>query len=133
MSPRDLGVALAGLLGAALWACDDAPSGLVGTDDQEAIALVADGAFEPYPDAPIGAAADCYFDSTTWSSLFGEDGFTYVNLEGYGIDSTVTEAIIQFRVFRGTATFTLNAMQVDGSAQPDSVVLAIVDDMVACR
>ena len=42
------------------------------------------------------------------------------------------EAILQFRVFRGTATFTLHAMQLNGEAQPDSVVLAVVADMIAC-
>lgn len=129
---RGPGVCVTVLLLATLWACDKSSTGLVGTDDKEAIALVADGAFEPWPEVPISTAAECYFDSTAWSSLFAEDGYTYVNLEGYGIDGEPTEAIIQFRIFRGTATFTLNAMALDGTAQPDSAVLSIVADMVAC-
>lgn len=116
-----------------LTGCNEGEKGVFGTEDEEAIALVAEGSLAPYPDEPIGTAAECYFDSTAWASLFGEDGFTYVNLEGYGGDGETSEALIQFRVFRGTATFTLNAMALDGVTQPDSLVLQFVEDMIACE
>ncbi|MDP6016402.1 MAG: hypothetical protein QF689_04285 [Candidatus Latescibacteria bacterium] len=116
-----------------LVACDDPKSGLVGTDDREVINFVIDSSFETYPDDPIGVAADCYFDSVAWASLLGADNHTYVNLEGYGIDGSEAETIVQFRVFRATPSFTLSAMELNGEAQSDSVVLALVDDMMACE
>lgn len=121
------------LLVVTVGACEDVRTGIVGADDEEAISLVADGSFELYPEDVIGVAADCYFDSTAWASLISQDGSNYVNLEGYGIDNQKTAATIQFRVFRGTATFTLNAMELNGVAQPDSVVLDLVARMVACE
>jgi hypothetical protein len=113
-------------------ACDDARTGIVGADDEEAISLVAEGFFELYPEDVIGAAAACYFDSTAWASLISEDGSNYVNLKGYGIDNQKTVAMLQFRVFRSPATFAMNAMELNGVAQPDSVVLDLVARMVAC-
>ena len=103
------------LLGITFGGCNDAPTGVVGADDEEAIALVADGSLEPYPNILIGVAADCYFDSTAWTSLISEEGQTFVNLEGFGIDGQATEVFMQFRVFRGSATFTLSAMAVGPS------------------
>ena len=116
-----------------LGACDESDEGIVGSDDTEVITFVADNFFEAYPDDLIGTAAECYFDSVTWSSLLGTDNHTYVNLEGYGVDGDDSEALLQFRVFRGTATFTLFAMALDGVGQPDSLVLALVADMIACE
>jgi hypothetical protein len=116
-----------------LGACDESDEGIVGTNDTEVIALVADGSFETYPEEPIGAAADCYFDSVAWGSLLAIDNHTYVNLEGCGVDGDESEATLQFRVFRGTATFTLHAMELNGVGQPDSLVLVLVDDMIACE
>ena len=121
------------LLGITFGGCNDAPTGVVGADDEEAIALVADGSLEPYPNILIGVAADCYFDSTAWTSLISEEGQTYVNLEGFGIDGQATEVFMQFRVFRGSATFTLSAMAVDRVVQPDAAVLDLVAKMVACE
>ena len=126
---------LAGLVtGLAIFAlagCNEGEKGMFGTEDEEAISLVAEGTLALYPEDPIGVAAACYFDSTAWASLFGEDGFTYVNLEGYGGDGPANETLLQFRVFRGTATFTLNAMALDQVTQPDSLVLQFVDEMIA--
>ena len=116
-----------------LGACDESDEGIVGSDDTEVITFVADNSFETYPDDLIGTAAECYFDSVAWSSLLGTDNHTYVNLEGYGVDGDDSEALLQFRVFRGTATFTLHAMALDGVGQPDSLVLALVADMIACE
>ena len=121
------------LLSITLGACDDAETGIVGADDEAAISLVADGSLALYPELAIGAAADCSFDSTAWGSLISEEGATYVNLEGFGIDSQETEVFIQFRVFRDTATFTLSAMALDQVIQSDAVVLDLVADMMACR
>lgn len=87
-----------------LGACDESDEGVVGSDDTEVITFVADNSFETYPDDLIGTAAECYFDSVAWSSLLGTDNHTYVNLEGYGVDGDDSEALLQFRVFRGTAT-----------------------------
>lgn len=120
---------------ATLWACGEARVDPVGANDRDAIALVTDGTFEAYPERPIGDAADCYFESTRWESLLGDDGFTYVNLDGERITAAAdtTTALLQFRIFRDTSTFTLNAMALDGVAQPDSAVLAFVDEMFACE
>jgi hypothetical protein len=131
-------VAAASLALATLWACGEAKVDPVGANDRDAIALVTDGTFEAYPARPIGEAADCYFQRTIWESLLGSDGFTYVNLDGERIAGTdaapdTTTALLQFRIFRDTSTFTLNAMAVDGVAQPDSAVLAFVDEMFACE
>jgi hypothetical protein len=121
------------LLACLLYACDDPKEGLLGSDDKAAIGLVAEGSVETHPGKPIGAAADCYFDSTAWSSFLGADGHTYVNLEGLGIAGQQSRTIIQFRVFRADPSFSLVAADQDGVGQPDAAVIALVNDMFACQ
>lgn len=116
----------------ALVDCGKAKIKDVGEDDSAALELVQEGYLQAYPNRTIGDAAECYFDNTSWRSLLGIDSLTYINLTGEGIDGSGTVALLQFRVFRESATFSLTGMTIDGQLQTDAVVLNFVARMFAC-
>ena len=105
-------------------ACGD--DKVVGSDDEDSLEIVRDGAFSGHS-RTVGQEVNCYFGDPKWSTLKGEDGNRYVNLEGIlSVSGVNTEATVQFLVDKSAKTFEVNAMEIAGVAQGQDIILELV-------
>jgi hypothetical protein len=78
----------------------------------------------------VGEAVDGFFGDPTWEVLIGEDGNTYVNVEGtIQYMSKDLQTLIQFRLDHSNDTFKINALEFNGIPQSDAMLYALIEKM----
>jgi hypothetical protein len=91
---------------------------------------VKNGTLSAFPDITVGEAVDGFFGDPTWEVLIGDDGNTYVNVEGtIQYMSKDVQALIQFRLDVSNDTFKINALEFNGIPQSDAMLYALIEKM----
>ena len=91
---------------------------------------VKNGTLSAFPDKSVGEAVDGFFGDPTWEVLIGEDGNTYVNVEGtIQYMSKDLQTLIQFRLDHSNDTFKINALEFNGIPQSDAMLYALIEKM----
>ena len=91
---------------------------------------VKNGTLSAFPDKTVGEAVDSFFGDPTWEVLIGEDGNTYVNVEGtIQYMSKDVQALIQFRLDVSNDTFKINVLEFNGIPQSDAMLYALIEKM----
>jgi hypothetical protein len=91
---------------------------------------VKNGTLSAFPDKTVGEAVDGFFGDPTWEVLIGEDGNTYVNVEGtIQYMSKDLQTLIQFRLDHSNDTFKINALEFNGIPQSDAMLYALIEKM----
>ena len=91
---------------------------------------VKNGTLSAFPDITVREAVDGFFGDPTWEVLIGDDGNTYVNVEGtIQYMSKDVQALIQFRLDVSNDTFKINALEFNGIPQSDAMLYALIEKM----
>ena len=94
------------------------------------VQVVKNGTLNAYPDRTVGEAVDGFFGDPTWEAIVGEDGNTYVNVEGtIQYMSKDVQALIQFRLDVSNDTFKINALEFNGIPQSEIMLYALIEKM----
>ncbi len=88
------------------------------------------GTLSAFPDKTVGEAVDGFFGDPAWKVLIGDDGNTYVNVEGtIQYMSKDVQAVIQFRLDGSDDTFEINALEFNGIPQSEVMLYALIEKM----
>jgi len=96
------------------------------------VSAVRNGHFSshPAPAASIGVVFDRYLGESHWESIVGADGLHYVNVTGrMTYQGKPTTALIQFRVNLGAGSFEMSALEFNGIAQSQLMILVLIADI----
>jgi hypothetical protein len=92
--------------------------------------LVKNGYMKGYTEICIGEAIDSFFGEPEWKVFIGQDEQLYLNVSGnILLFNNNAEAVLQFRIDRGTNKFAICAMELNGVPQNELVIIALLDKM----
>ena len=94
------------------------------------VTIVKNGTLNSYPNKTIGEAVNSFFGNPKWKKIIADDGHTYVNAEGkITYMEKEVNAAIQFRIYKETNTFEINAFEINGVPQNNFMLYGLLSKM----
>jgi hypothetical protein len=100
------------------------------SEDSKLISMVKEGTLSGYPNKTVGKAADSFLGNPKWSVQRIDGGGEYVTVTGaMTVAGQAVQSALQFHVDKDKGAFVIQALEINGVAQGQEVINALIEKM----